>query len=74
MYDNRDTVVELSAEHFELPVDVVDAFFLTEFDYFREDPVTDVDRMQQVVDDLEELGFVESFNTEEYIDNQYVDI
>ena len=74
MYNNRGTVVELAADHFELPVEVVDAFFLTENDYFREDPVTDIDRMQQVVDDLEELDFVDSFTVGDYIDNQYVDI
>ncbi|MGQ4556293.1 ABC transporter substrate-binding protein [Halobellus sp. GM3] len=72
MYDNRSTVVELAAEHFELPIEIVDGFFLTEYDYFREDPVTDIDRMQEVVEDLADLGFIDTFTAGDYIDNQYV--
>ncbi|WP_336023236.1 ABC transporter substrate-binding protein [Halobellus salinisoli] len=72
-YDNRSEVVSLAAEHFELPEQVVDGFFLTNNDYYRQDITIDMDRLQFAIDELVELGFVEeSFDVEEYATNDYV--
>ncbi|MFB6091811.1 MAG: ABC transporter substrate-binding protein [Haloquadratum sp.] len=72
VYNNRDTVVGLAAEHFGIPEKVIDAFFLTHNDYFRKDPVTSVQRMQEVVNDLAQLGMIEKFQVDGYIDNQFI--
>jgi NitT/TauT family transport system substrate-binding protein len=72
-YENRSEVVSLAAEHFELPEQVVDGFFLTNDDYYRQDITIDIDRLQFAIDELVELGFVEeSFDVGEYATNEYV--
>ena len=72
-YDNRSEVVSLAAEHFELPEQVVDGFFLTNNDYYRQDITIDIERLQFAIDELVELGFVEeSFDVGEYATNEYV--
>ncbi|QSW97712.1 hypothetical protein [Haloterrigena alkaliphila] len=54
--------------------DLLDAFFLTENDYYWDEPVTDVDRMQTMMDDLTDLGFLdENFTVGDYITNEYVE-
>lgn len=72
--ENRSDVITAAAEHFDLSEDLLDAFFLTENDYYRDEPVTDIERMQTMMDDLADLGFLEeSFNADEYITNEYVE-
>jgi len=72
-YDNRSEVVSLAAEHFEIPEAVVDGFFLNENDYFRQDITIDMDRLQFIIDDLVDLGFLESsFDVTEFATNEYV--
>ncbi|WP_336022635.1 ABC transporter substrate-binding protein [Halobellus salinisoli] len=71
-YDNRDEVVSLAAEHFELPEPLVDGFFLTENDYYRSLPIG-MDRLQYSMDEMVDLGFVEeSFDVTEYATNEFV--
>jgi NitT/TauT family transport system substrate-binding protein len=66
-------VVTLAAEHFELPEAVVDGFFLTNNDYYRQDITIDIERLQFAIDELVELGFVEeSFDVGDYATNEYV--
>ncbi|MFC6766962.1 ABC transporter substrate-binding protein [Natrinema soli] len=72
--ENRSDVITAAAEHFDLDEGLLDAFFLTENDYYRDEPVTDIDRMQTMMDDLADLGFLdESFTVDEYINNEYVE-
>lgn len=72
-YDNREEVVSLAAEHFELPEEVVGGFFLTNNDYYRKDITIDMERLQSTMDELVELGFLEeSFDVSEYATNDYV--
>ncbi|MFA1611239.1 ABC transporter substrate-binding protein [Halobellus rubicundus] len=72
-YDNRDRVVSLAAEYFELPEAVVDGFFLTNQDYYRQDITIDYERLQFAIDELVNLGFVEeSFDVQQYATNEYV--
>ncbi|SDX94680.1 ABC transporter substrate-binding protein [Halobellus clavatus] len=72
-YDNRDEVVSLAAEYFELPEPLVDGFFLTNNDYYRQDLTIDTDRLQFTMDQLVDLGFVEeSFDVTQYATNEYI--
>ena len=72
-YDNRSEVVSLAAEYFELPEPLVDGFFLTENDYYRQDLTIDMERLQFTMDEMVNLGFVEeSFDVTEYATNDYV--
>lgn len=72
-YDNRSEVVSLAAEHFELPESLVDGFFLNNNDYYRQDITIDMDRLQETMDELVDLGFLEeSFDVTEYATNEYV--
>ncbi|QLG28790.1 ABC transporter substrate-binding protein [Halorarum halophilum] len=72
-YDNRSEVVSLAAEHFELPEPLVDGFFLTNQDYFRQDIRIDFERLQFAMDELVDLGFIEqSFDVREYATNEFL--
>ncbi len=72
-YENRSEVVSLAAEHFELPENVVNGFFLNNNDYYRQDITIDMDRLQTTMDELVDLGFLEeSFDVTEYATNDYV--
>lgn len=69
---NRDQVVELAAEQFELPVEMVDAFLMTEYDYYRGEHRIVEDDLQFAMDELEESGITdESFDVSEYSTNEY---
>lgn len=73
IYDNRSKVVSASASHFELPEKLVDAFFLTKQDYFREDFHVDFKRLQATMDEMQTLGFIDSsFDVQEYATNEYL--
>lgn len=70
--ENRDEVVSIAAEHFELPEDQVDAFFMTENGYYR-DFENDVDAIQGIMDELNELGILEDqFDAEAHVTNEYL--
>ncbi|MFA1611646.1 ABC transporter substrate-binding protein [Halobellus rubicundus] len=72
-YDNRDEVVSLAAEYFELPEPLVDGFFLTNNDYYRQDLTIDFDSLQYTMDELVNLGFVEEgFDVTQYATNEYI--
>lgn len=72
-FDNRDEVVSLAAEHFDLPESLVGGFFLTDQDYFREDIRIDFERLQVAMDEMENLGFIDqSFDVQEYATNEYL--
>ncbi len=72
-YNNRSRVVSLAAKHFELPEAVVDGFFLTKKDYFRQDVNIDYKRLQYTMDELVNLGFIESsFDVKKYATNEYL--
>jgi NitT/TauT family transport system substrate-binding protein len=72
-YDNRSEVVSLAAEHFELPESLVDGFFLTNQDYYRQNIGIDIERLQFAIDELVDLGFVEeSFDVSQYATNEFV--
>lgn len=71
--ENRSTVVTQAAEHFDLSEAVVDGFFLTADDYYRDEPTTDVDRLQTVMDEIAEFGFTEgTITVEDYVNNEFV--
>ena len=72
-YDNRSTVVSAAAEHFELPKPLVDGFFLTHQDYYRKNFNIDFQRLQFIMDDLVDLGFIdESFDVKQYATNEFL--
>ncbi|MFB6268733.1 MAG: ABC transporter substrate-binding protein [Halobacterium sp.] len=72
-YDNRSEVVSLAANQFDLPESLVDGFFLTNNDYYRQDIQIDMDRLQSTMDELVDMGFLEkSFDVTEYATNDYV--
>lgn len=73
IFNNRDEVVSLASEHFEIPEEVIDAFFLTERDYYRGEVATDFERLQFAMDEMYEMGFTdEQFNVEDYATNEYL--
>lgn len=72
--EDRDMVVEAAADHFELPHEMLDEFYLTELDYFRGEPYMDVDALSTYLnEDMLELGFVDEehdysdYSTTEYL-------
>ncbi|ELY98922.1 ABC transporter substrate-binding protein [Natrialba aegyptia] len=73
MFENRDEVVSLASDHFELPEPVVDSFFLTEADYYRDDIEIDTERLQYAMDEMHDMGFTDdTFDVEEYATNEYL--
>lgn len=71
--NNRSQVVSLSAEHFGIPEPAVDGFFMTENDYYRGEIRTPPDRLQGVVDEMHDLGFIdESFDANNHVTNEYL--
>ncbi|WP_436348229.1 ABC transporter substrate-binding protein [Natronorubrum sp. FCH18a] len=74
MFENRDEVVSLAAEHFELPEEQVDEFFLTEHDYYRDQIEIDHDALQATMDELNDLGLLDGeFDAEENATNEYIE-
>ncbi|WP_459890372.1 ABC transporter substrate-binding protein [Halostagnicola bangensis] len=70
--NNRDEVVSLAADHFEIPEETVDQFFLTENDYYRDFEI-DFDALQGIVDEMYDLGLTEEeVNMEEHATNEFV--
>ncbi|SEV80416.1 ABC transporter substrate-binding protein [Natrinema salifodinae] len=73
MFENRDEVVSLASEHFEIPEELVDSFFLTEQDYYRDQIEIDFDRLQFAIDEMHEMGFTDdTFDVEEHATNEYL--
>lgn len=73
IYDNRSSVVSAAAEHFELPEALVDGFFLTNDDYYRQEVAIDYERLQFAMDEMESLDFIDdSFDVQEYATNDYL--
>lgn len=57
---DRDMVVEAASEHFEVPLEMLDEYYLTELDYFRGDPHMDADAIDRNLNqDMVELGFLD---------------
>ncbi|WP_345778465.1 ABC transporter substrate-binding protein [Haloterrigena alkaliphila] len=74
IFENRDEVVSLAADHFELPEEMIDGFFLTENDYYRDQIEIDMDALQATMDELVDLGIHdESFDVQEYATNEYIE-
>ncbi|WP_254533027.1 ABC transporter substrate-binding protein [Natrinema gelatinilyticum] len=73
MFENRDEVVSLASEHFDIPEQAVDGFFLTENDYYRDNIEIDMDKLQFTMDEMDEMGFIDDkFDVEEYATNDYI--
>lgn len=73
VYKNRSKVVSQAASHFELPKSLVDGFFLTEKDYFRKEIAIDFQRLQAVMDEMANLGFIDQrFDVKQYATNEYL--
>ncbi|ELZ05209.1 ABC transporter substrate-binding protein [Natrialba asiatica] len=73
MFENRDEVVSLASDHFELPESLVDSFFLTDADYYRDDIEIDTERLQYAMDEMHDMGFTDdTFDVEEYATNEYL--
>lgn len=72
MQDNRSEAVSLGAERFNLPKEGLDAIVATENDYHRGDMSMDIDALNQVMDVLVDLGFVDqSRDYSEFATNDY---
>lgn len=71
MENNRDEVVSLAAEHFELPEEQVDSFLLTENDYYRDFEI-DLESLQGITDEMHNLGLTdEQVDMESHSTNQF---
>jgi sulfonate transport system substrate-binding protein len=74
IFENRDEVVPLAADHFEVDESQVDAFFLTEHDYYREQIDIDESALQRIMDDLADLEILEdSFDVGDHTTNEYIE-
>ncbi|MFA1612498.1 ABC transporter substrate-binding protein [Halobellus rubicundus] len=72
-FNNRDQIVSLASEHFEIPEETVDAFYLTENDYYRGSAELDMEGLQYAVDLVNEVNVIEeSFDVTEYATNEYL--
>lgn len=71
--ENRDDYVPTLAENFEVPEEMVDAFWFTEHDFFKAEPVIDTDALQDIMDDMVELDFLEeSFDVSDHVTDEYI--
>lgn len=71
--NNRSDVVSMISEHFDISEDLIDPYWLTQDDYYKEDLNLDTDALQTVVDDYVEFGMVdEEFDVANYVDNGYL--
>lgn len=71
--ENRDEVVSLAAEQFELPEEQIDAFLMTEYDYYRGEHEIVEDDLQFAMDELAESGITDdSFDVAEHSTNEYL--
>ncbi|WP_152421188.1 ABC transporter substrate-binding protein [Natronolimnohabitans innermongolicus] len=70
--ENRSEVVSLAADHFDIPEPAIDAFYLTEYDFYRQLEF-ETDRFDETLDELVDLGYLdEQRDWTEYITNEYV--
>ncbi|WP_165874832.1 ABC transporter substrate-binding protein [Natrarchaeobius oligotrophus] len=72
--DNRDDVVSLVSEEFDIPEDLLDLYYLTEEDFYRpQDGRLDIPRLQEVVDRLVESEFIdEGITVDDHVTNEYL--
>jgi sulfonate transport system substrate-binding protein len=71
--ENRDEVVSLAADHFEIDEAQLDEFFLTENDYYREQIEIDEEALQGIMDELASLGILEDdFDVGDHVTNEYI--
>lgn len=74
IFSNRSQVIQLAAKEFDLPEKVLDAFYLTHQDYYREDATIAMQSLQQTIDELVELGLIQqTFDISKYATNRFVD-
>ena len=72
--NNRDEIIPPAASHFELPEAALDGYFLTEYDYFREDVSMDVEALNTIMQEMVDLGFIsESRDYAEFTSNEYLE-
>ena len=70
--NNRQTVVSAAANHFDLPSELLDAYYFTNKDYYRSIEI-DMDRLQYTIDQMQSLGFVDSsFDVTNHATNEYL--
>lgn len=73
IFDNRSEVVSAASSHFELPEQLVDAYWLTENDFYREEATVDIDALQTHMDGLVDIGFLDdSIDVTEFATNEYL--
>lgn len=71
--ENRSEVITPAAEHFDLPEALLEEYFLTDNDYYRDEVAMDVDALNGIMSELVDMGFVEEerdyseFATTEYM-------
>lgn len=71
--NNRSEIIPPAAAHFELPEPALDGYFLTENDYFREGLEMDIAALNDIMDEMLELGFVsQDRDYAQYASNDYL--
>ncbi|WP_165872068.1 ABC transporter substrate-binding protein [Natrarchaeobius halalkaliphilus] len=72
--DNRDDVVSLASDEFDVPEELLDMYYLTEEDFYRpQDGRLDIPRLQEVIDRLYESELIEdNINVEDNATNEYL--
>lgn len=59
MQDNQSDAVSLGAEHFGLPEEGLDAMMFSENDYYRGDLSMDIEALNGIMQEMEDLGFID---------------
>lgn len=71
--ENRSEAISLASDHFDMPEEQLEAYWLTEQDYYRSEPELDAEGIQTSIDDFADMGFLEeSFNVADYVTNEYI--
>lgn len=70
---DRDMVVSAAANHFEVPQEMLDAYYLTDLDYYRGQPQMDVEALNTILNEMVDIGFLdEERDYAEYVSNDYL--
>lgn len=73
VYNNRDEIIPMASDHFDLPESLVDNYFLTENDFYRKDAEVDSEALNSHLHELVDLGFLEEeLDYSSHITNEYL--
>ncbi len=71
--ENRDEVISLASDHFEIDEGQLDEFFMTENDYYRDQIEIQDEELQGIMDELADLEILDDhFDVGDHYTNEYI--